>query len=196
MCPTRYTVQAATEILVYLPQLKTRKSCDPSSNYFADFISRTFNKIRLRFNLKTDYITTLVYRIWIREFYFKLFPGVLYIPFRVYEGSFISWNLCNANTKLTARYTHSLYSRCQKHRLSIRHYYFYWPEVCTSWFRCAVVHHKMVHSYADGGEQATTYEELWANSRLQPTRGGPPVSAIREEPITPPRKQQHVMKCH
>jgi hypothetical protein len=159
---TRYTVQAATEILVYLPQLTARKSCDPSSNFFADFISRTFNKIRLRFNLKRDYITTRVYRIWIREFYFKMFPGVLYILFRVYEGSFISWNLCNASTKLTARYTHSLYGRCQKHRLSIRHDYFHWPEVCTSRVRCAVVHHKMVQYYADGGEQATTYEELWA----------------------------------
>lgn len=183
----RYTVQAAIEILVYLPQLTARKSCDPSSNYFADFISRTFNKIRLRFNLKRDYITTRVYRIWIREFYFKIFPGVLYILFRAYERSFISWNFCNANTKLTARYTHSLYGRCQKYRLSIRQDYFYWPEVCTPWVRWAVVQHKMVHSYPNGGEQATTYE-TWANSRLEPTRGGPPVSGIHERPITPPRK--------
>jgi len=175
------TVQAATEtgLYSYLPVLTARESCDPSSNYFADFISWTFNKIKLRLNLKRDYITTPVYRIWIREFYFKLFPGVLYILFRLYEGPFISWNLCNANTKLTARYTHSLYSRCQKTSSFNQTRLFYWPEVCTSWVRCVVVHHKMAYSYADGGEQATTYEELWPNSRLESTSGGPPVSGIR-----------------
>jgi len=63
-------------------------------------------------------------------------------------------------------------------------------------FRCVVVRHKMVHSYADDGEQATIYEGLWANSRPEPTRGGPPISGIREGPKTPPRKHEHVMKCH
>jgi hypothetical protein len=62
-CKTLHIVQAATDRYEYLPQLTACKSCDASLNYSADFISRSFNKIRRRFNLKRDYITTQVYQI-------------------------------------------------------------------------------------------------------------------------------------